>query len=120
MVEKIQLLTEPLTRTGFIILGTIGGTIYLAMTILYHRLIQNMKKDKETAITKFFLKKDTVKAFKTMAISGFILVTLLAAELTGIILQNIYITTTARTLLPIPMTGLAYFAYTVQKNTDTN
>lgn len=109
-----------MARTGFIILGTIGGTIYLAMTILYYRIVQNMKQDKETAITKFFLKKDTVKAFKTMAISGFILVLLLAIELTGIILQNTYITTLARTTLPIPMLGLAYFSYTLQKNTEKN
>lgn len=113
-------MVDPLTRTGFIILGTIGGTIYLIMTILYYRIVQNMKKDKETAITKFFLKKDTVNAFEIMAISGFLIVLLIATELTGIILQNIYLATFARTTLPIPMLGLAYFAYILQKNTEKN
>lgn len=107
-------------NAGFVILGTIGGTIYLCMAIFYHRIVENMKQDKETAITKFFLKDETVKAFKILAIAGLILVLLFLTEIYGIATERPLIATAARTAYPLPMLGLAYFSYILQKVTRKN
>ncbi|MFB6175398.1 MAG: hypothetical protein ABEJ87_05525 [Candidatus Nanohalobium sp.] len=106
-----------LTRTGFIFLGTIGGTIYLSMAIFYARIVENMREDKQTAIAKFFLKDRALKAFKTLITSGLVLVATLLLEVYGIATGNTVIATVARIIYPFPMIGLAYFSYTLQKVT---
>lgn len=107
-------------NAGFVFLGIIGGTVYLCMSIFYHRIVENMKKDKETAITKFFLKEKTVKAFKILAVSGLILVLLFLTETFGIVTERPLIGTAARIAYPLPTLGLAYFSYTLQKVTRKN
>lgn len=114
------MIQDPITRTGFIIIGILGGTIYLWMTIFYHRVVQNMKPDKETAIAKFFLKDETVEAFKILTVSGFIIVFLISLEVYGMVMDLPGISTFARVAYPIPMLGLAYFSYTLQKVTRKN
>jgi hypothetical protein len=79
-----------------------------------------MKKDKETAITKFFLKNETVKAFKILAVAGLMLVILFLTEIYGIAMERPLIATVARVAYPLPMLGLAYFSYTLQKVTREN
>lgn len=107
-------------NAGFVVLGIIGGTIYLCMGIFYHRIVENMQKDRETAITKFFLKEETVKAFKILAVAGLVLVLLFLTETYAIAMERPLIATAARTVYPLPMLGLAYFSYTLQKVTRKN
>lgn len=120
MVEAVQVIQDPMTRTGFIILGILGGTIYLWITIFYYRVVQNMKPDKETAIAKFFLKEETIEAFKVLTVSGFIIVFLMGLEVYGMIMQLPEVSTFARAAYPLPMIGLTYFSYTLQKVTRKN
>ncbi|PSH00819.1 MAG: hypothetical protein BRC30_01530 [Nanohaloarchaea archaeon SW_7_46_7] len=107
-------------NAGFIILGIIGGTIYLCMTIFYYRIVKNMEKNRETAIAKFFLKDQALKAFKTLAASGLILVLIFTLEIYGMATENNTAATIARILYPLAMTGLTYFPYTLQKVTKQN
>jgi len=107
-------------NTGFIILGIIGGTIYLCMTIFYHRIVKNMENDRETAIAKFFLKEEALKAFKTLAVSGLFLVMIFTLEIYGIATGNDTVATAARILYPAGILGLAYFPYALQKVTRQN
>lgn len=109
-----------MVKAGFVILGTVNGAIYLAMTLFYSRIVENMKKDKETAIAKFFLQERTLKAFKMLIISGLFLVAVLVTESYGIITENTTIATLARITYPLPTLGLIYFSYTLQKVTGKN
>jgi len=106
--------------TGFILLGIIGGTIYLCMSIFYIRIVQHLQHNRKTAITKFFLKEDTVKAFKILALSGLGLVIAFSMEIYGVTVGDQLIATVARAIYPLPMIGLTYFSYTLQKVTQEN
>lgn len=109
-----------MVKTGFIVLGTVSGTIYFAMTYFYSKIVENMEKDKETAIAKFFLQEKTLKAFKMLIISGLFLVATLLTEAYGVATENTEIATLARITYPIPTIGLTYFSYTLHKVTSKN
>lgn len=111
------MIEDPMVRKGFIFLGTMGGTLYLVMAIFYHRIIENMRPDRETAIAKFFLKANTLKAFKVLTLSGFFLVIILATETYAVANDMKTLATAARYAYPFPMIGLTYFSYTLQKVT---
>jgi hypothetical protein len=120
VVEEIPVIQDPMVRTGFILLGTIGGSFYLIMAVLEHRIIENMREDKETAIAKFFLKGATLRAFKILTVSGLALVLIMLTEIYAMIVDLPVLATTARIMYLLPMAGLIYFPYILQKVTERN
>lgn len=120
MVEAVPVIQTPIVRTGFVILGTIGGTIYLIMAILEHRILENMREDRETAIAKFFLKDTAVKAFKVLTVAGLALVLTMLLEIYGIITEKPVTATTARIMYIFSITALLYFPYAIEKVTRKN
>jgi hypothetical protein len=120
MVEEIPVIHDPMVRTGFILLGTVGGTFYLLMTVLEYRIIENMRQDKETAIAKFFLKNTAPRAFKVLTVAGLALVLTMLLEISAIATERPVLATTARIMYLFSIAALLYFPYAIEKVTRKN
>lgn len=103
-----------------IILGGFGGTVYLYMSYCIYRILQHLKNNQETALTKLLIDEDARNAFKILAISTTAVATLFTAR---IITQSLNMEIRPSPFImamPLPLLGIAYFFHQIKEVTQKN
>ncbi|MFB6180601.1 MAG: hypothetical protein ABEJ93_01870 [Candidatus Nanohalobium sp.] len=103
---------------GSVILGGVGMVTYGAMTVLLYFAVRHMEKDPETAVTKFYLKKETQAAFKSIAMSMIIVGLPLLVEAFSRLYGLETLGKVARASIPFVMSGLLYAYLIIYKVTE--
>ncbi len=103
---------------SYIALGLGTGAIFLIQTVIIYRILQNFEKDKETALTKLFLKEKVQRAFKLLAIYYIVLAVILGVEILGFMTDNAQLQVIARSTVFVPMLVTVYFFQTIRKATE--
>lgn len=103
-----------------VILGGLGGALYIYMTYSIWQILQNIREDEETALTKLLIDKDARKAFKILSASTLLITAIFSGR---IILESLNMALDESPLiivLPLPLAGIAYFFHKIMHITEKN
>ncbi|MFB6180543.1 MAG: hypothetical protein ABEJ93_01570 [Candidatus Nanohalobium sp.] len=102
-----------------VVLGVFGGAVFLAITLEIRKILQNLEKDRETAMTKFQVKEDTSKAFKSLAVATFLISAILGFKFfLDLVRFEDRLADLVVVPLPLAFLFIAYFFYKIRKVTQ--